>query len=84
VQTGLINKDQVDKFDHLIRTARHRLWNGWHPSTLADTIRRCHWQGEGGYQTYVWFDTNRAQPYYVQVWFEAEAMYEQFDRSIQH
>lgn len=79
VQAGFIGKKKVDKFYYLLSRARKRFWKDWRPDTLTDSIRKCHFKGE----EYVYFDLGLdsigEQECYVQLWFEAEAMHEQFE-----
>jgi len=78
VQAGLIPKDKSSKFDYLLSRARKSFYGQWRPDSLADTIRECDFRGDGYCQFAYQMDTNKLQQYYVQLWFEAEAMLEQF------
>ena len=79
VQAGFINKKGVTKFEMLLSRARKNFWNGWHPDTLADTVRQCNFKGEGWYTFNLELDSIEDQDFYVQLWFEAQAMHEQFE-----
>lgn len=79
VQAGLLSKKDAKRFDAILSRARKRFWGGWQPDILRDSVRHCEFNGEG----YVYFDLKldsiENQEYYVQLWFEAAAMYEQFE-----
>jgi len=79
VQAGLIEKKDITSFTMLLSKARKHFYNGWHPSLLADSVRECDFKGEQyagfGYEN----DSINEQDYYVQLWFEAEAMHGQFE-----
>lgn len=72
--------------------ARHALWEGWRPDTLADETRSAIIRGDG-------FNTARdyleapnnlpninyfADQDYIEIWFEARAMREQFEKYSQN
>lgn len=79
LQHGLIpDKSYITKFDYITSRARHQFYGGWRPDTLADSIRQPFWKGEllAGYN--VQFDSIEDQDCYVQLWYEARAMHEQF------
>jgi len=79
VQAGFVDKKDVGAFDMMLSRARKRFWNGWQPDTLTDSIRSCDFKGED----YAYFDFQldsiKDQDFYVQLWFEAEAMHQQFE-----
>jgi hypothetical protein len=79
VQEGLIDKKDVGRFDTLTARARKSFWGDWAPNTLEDTIRHCNFRGEHHCFFDLKFDTITEQPYYVQLWFEAQAMAKQFE-----
>jgi hypothetical protein len=79
LQAGLIpDKKYIIKYDYLISRARKRFYGDWRPDTLVDSIRRTYFRGEFHAAYEVELDTTVDQDFYVQLWFEAEAMHEQF------
>lgn len=79
VQAGYLSKKNIDSFDHLLSSARKRFWNGWTPQILGDTIRECYFKGEVFVGFDLQLDSICEQDYYMQIWFEAEAMHGQFE-----
>lgn len=69
--------------------ARKSFWNGWRPDTLIDDTRTIYKAGHGYDTFFDWFKSlKKLRPVYevfshqdkiVQIWFEAQAMYSQFD-----
>lgn len=96
LQDGLYSKKQDYKtFLALTSRARHNEWESWRPDTLADDTRERIIRGEGYESADDWRDmlTQRAyceldkwtsQAYYVQIWFEANAMAGQFKHYTRH
>ena len=75
--------------------ARHAGWGGWRPDTLADETRAPIMRGHGSHTPQTWLralaaetECNLAkwndQPNYVELWFEARAMADQFRHYTQH
>jgi hypothetical protein len=79
VQDGLLLKSQIAKFDYLTSRARKSFYKEWRPDSLTDSIRQLVFRGEFNAVFNVEFDSIADQEYYVQLWFEAQAMYQQFD-----
>ncbi len=80
LQAGLIrSKKQIATFDYLTSRARKSFYGEWRPDTLTDSIRRTDFKGEQYVGFLVELDSIRFQDYYVQLWFEAEAMHQQFE-----
>lgn len=79
VQTGFIQKKDIGKWEQLCARARKNFWNGWSPDTLEDTIRQCYFNGESKADLFYVKDTIHEQNFYVQLWFEAQAMAKQFE-----
>ncbi|UCD07258.1 MAG: hypothetical protein JSW41_05550 [Candidatus Aenigmatarchaeota archaeon] len=82
-------KKDLKRFEKWTIRARKGFWNGWHPNILSDSIREAKIFG-GGYETPSdWFASFREdaclldkrinQEYYVEIHFEAQAMYGQFE-----
>lgn len=80
IQAGLIKKSYSawKCFGLQISRERKKFQNGWHPDILADSIREPYFIGHAGTSINVQWDTIEEQENYVQCWFEAQAMYEQF------
>jgi len=83
-------KDYKDKFLKTLSAARHRLYGGWRPDTLVDDRRDPIIRGEGYDDPTEWVNAVArgaqcnlsrwtGQSYYVELWFEAEAMVRQFE-----
>ena len=79
VQAGFIPKSQINKFDYLLSKARKGFYGEWQPDTLTDSIRQTNFKGELSVSFGVELDNIEYQDYYVQLWFEAEAMHGQFE-----
>jgi hypothetical protein len=78
VQAGFLRKSQIAKLDYLLSRARKNFYGEWRPDTLTDSIRQPNFRGEYEALFHVELDGIADQDYYVQLWFEAEAMHEQF------
>ena len=75
-------------FGELITRARREFWNRWHPYTLSDDTREAIHRGQGCETEQDAINDMRlecapishwyAQDYYVECWFEARAMIQQF------
>lgn len=87
--------DYKDKFLKVTSEARHALYDGWHPNTLADETREAIARGVGpanlgewlaDYARYVWVDLDvwTNQSHYVELWYEARAMTQQFEHYTDH
>ncbi len=87
-ELGLQKKD-YKRIKSIAAKARKNFWNGWNPETLVDDTRTIHNNG-GGYRDFQhWLESFRdRRPVYesyssqesiVQIWFEAQAMYSQFE-----
>ncbi len=83
-----LKKGDSKKLDKWTSRARKARWNGWHPDILSDSIRKAEVRGRGSDTPeealenmrgigFV-FDKILSQDYYVEIWFEAAAMQEQF------
>lgn len=83
-----IDKRSFGTLEKSITKARKYGWNGWTPDTLADSVRQVHYRGHD-YQSYgdvveaiikrAWKSNLWSRlDFYVEVWFEAEAMEGQF------
>jgi hypothetical protein len=79
VQAGFISKTQEARFDYLLSRARKRFYGEWKPDTLTDSIRQAYFKGEAQFSFSFKLDSIAEQDYYVQLWFEAEAMHQQFE-----
>lgn len=80
LQAGLMrDKKQITAFDSLTSRARKNFYGEWRPDTLIDSIRTADFRGEQHVGCRVELDSTHFQDYYVQLWFEAEAMHQQFD-----
>jgi hypothetical protein len=80
LQAGLIrDKKHITSFDYLISRARKNFYGEWRPDTLIDSIRQTDFKGEQYVGFWVELDSIPYQDYYVQLWFEAEAMHQQFE-----
>ena len=82
--------DYDNKFLSLLSRARHNFYGPWRPDTLADDRRTCVERGGGDLDVKTWAETLAeyacvslahwpGQRYYVELWFEAEAMKSQFE-----
>ena len=82
--------DYKNKFLPAISSARHAFYNHWRPDTLADETRTAETRGEGFLTAGDWLraiqsggfecvlDKWQTQSHYVELWFEARAMLDQF------
>jgi len=92
VQSHGLQKDDYGSFKQAIARARKGRHRGWHPATLSDETRSIHEFGDGhsSLSEWVWsvcnlgvkcrLDKHVGQEYHVEIWFEAQAMYEQFKK----
>lgn len=82
--------DYKDKFIKATSAARHALYNGWRPDTLADETREAivrtgrhetlgEWLGSYVDSLQVNLDVWSEQNCYVELWYEARAMTQQFE-----
>jgi len=81
VQRGLLpkTKEQSDLLiGHWLSRARKRFYNGWRPDTLTDSIRVAYVRGLPEPPKEAIPDRIKDQDNYVEVWFEARAMVDQF------
>jgi len=86
VQKGLLSKSVNDyqRLRYILSQARKGFYRDpkgrqWNPEILEDSIRECSFHGELGFSSpYIELDIVKHQSYYVQVWFEAQAMFQQF------
>lgn len=87
-------QDYSNKFLKAVSTARHSFYNGWRPDTLADETRESIAGGEG-FTTVKDFvrgvakakchlDKWQSQPVYLECWYEARAMTDQFRHYTRH
>jgi len=87
--------DYKNKFEPAISQARHAFYNGWRPDTLADETREAIIRGSGFNSVASWLNavaTNlhckldrwNYQDNYVELWFEARAMSQQFEHYTSH
>ncbi len=81
--------DYANKWLKAASRARHAFWGGWRPDTLADDTRGAIWRGHGPRTAKHWIADLaertscslakwHTQPNYVELWFEARAMADQF------
>jgi len=88
-------KAYKDGFLRTLSKARKRFYGGWRPDTLADDTRRAVWRGAGYAGPGEWLKALRdsshctlskwaSQDYYVELWFEANAMRPQFEHYTSH
>jgi len=97
LQEGFFDKktDYSAKFLKAISTARHSFYGSWRPDTLADETREAIIRGDGSTDVPAWLnliadrltchlDKWRSQNYYVELWFEARAMAQQFEHYTKH
>ena len=78
VQRGYINKKDVKNFDYCLSKARKSFYNGWTPDTLSDSIRVAWIRGLHSEPKPEVEDRIIEQDNYVEIWFEARAMFDQF------
>lgn len=89
VQERGFQKSQYKNLLKWTSNARKRFYNGWAPDTLADDTRTSHMRGCGYDSPEAWIDSFKRerctldkyakQECIVEIWFEAEAMYSQFN-----
>lgn len=89
VQERGFQKGQYKRFLKWISRARKAFYNGWAPDTLADDTRQAHMRGYGYDSPEAWMENFKNERYVLdkyavqrsicEVWFEAEAMYSQFN-----
>jgi hypothetical protein len=79
VQAGLVRKEKAGNFEYLVNRARKSFYGEWYPGLLEDSVRETHFNGERWVGFSYEEDSIREQGNYVQLWFEAEAMYGQFE-----
>lgn len=82
-------KKQYEHFKVITARARYAFYNAWRPDTLVDDTRRVNYRGYGYNSGQEWMthflnekcelEKYSTQDNIVEVWFEAEAMYTQFD-----
>ena len=98
LQDGIYSKkSDYGRFLELTSRARHNDYEGWRPDTLEDDTRRRIVRGEGDESAEAWIDGLKEagvvrceldkwqdQRYYVQIWFEANAMVSQFKYHTEH
>jgi len=84
VQAGFLSKSSMAKFDYLLSRARKEFYGDWRPDTLTDSIRQADYKGELHIGYSVKLDSMEEQDFCVQLWFEAEAMHEQFEYHTQN
>lgn len=87
--------DYKNKFVKAISAARHAFYKGWRPDTLADETRTAIERGDGAPDVPTWLawvadgltcrlDKWQRQSHYVELWYEARAMTQQFEHYTQH
>jgi hypothetical protein len=90
LQAGIYNnKNDYNALKHITKRARKEFYNGWNPETLVDDTRRAYIRGSGYLDEYDFLNTVggmecvldkwQNQDYYLECWFEARAMYQQFE-----
>jgi len=95
VQEEGLGKARYKWFTGLLATARVNFYEGWTPWTLVDDMRSAVVRGDGFSSPDAWLramqararvnlDYWRSQPYYVELWFEANAMRRQFEHYTEH
>ncbi len=87
-ERGLLKSD-YDSVKKYCAKARKNFWNGWSPMTLVDDTRTIHKAGGGYVDFRDWINSFKdREPLYevyphqeriIQIWFEAQAMFSQFD-----
>ena len=87
--------DYKDKFIKATSAARHAFYQEWRPDSLADETREAIVRGNGFACVEDWLkgmceqvecnlDRWESQPYYVELWYEARAMTQQFTYYTEH
>jgi len=81
-------QDYANKFLKAVSAARHAFYNDWRPDTLADETRQSITGGNGWVDVAGWLeavadakcqlDKWHSQPVYLECWYEARAMTDQF------
>ncbi len=81
-------QDYDNKFLKAVSAARHAFYKGWRPDTLADETRESIAGGDGWRDPQAWLkavakakcqlDKWHTQPVYLECWYEARAMTDQF------
>lgn len=81
-------QDYANKYLKAVSAARHAFYNGWRPFTLADETRESITGGDGWVNVESWLeavaeekcelDKWYSQPVYLECWYEARAMTDQF------
>lgn len=97
LQEGFYNDKAAYKnqFVKAVSSARHANYKQWRPDTLADETREVIERGNGFSSVQSWLDAVAArleckldkwqnQPYYVELWYEARAMSQQFQYYTEH
>jgi len=89
VQERGFHKGEYKNFLKWTSKARKRFFDGWAPDTLIDDTRQSRVRGHGYQSAEAWMDNFKrercildkyiAQQNIVEIWFEAEAMYSQFN-----
>jgi hypothetical protein len=89
VQERGFHKSEYKNYLKWMSSARKRFYDGWTPSSLADDTRTAHVRGHGYKSAAAWMDSFKlqrcvldkyaSQRNIVEIWFEAEAMYGQFN-----
>ena len=88
-------KHYKTQFGGALSDARHGYYKGWRPDTLTDGTRATFYRGHGPYTPQEWVNQlaenvvcslNKwhAQDYYVELWYEARAMHQQFAHYTEH
>lgn len=96
-QEGLYQSkaDYDNKWLKVVSRARHAMYRGWRPDTLADETRSAIHRGHGYRTSKVWLENYADriqvnlnkwydQDNYVELWFEARAMTDQFRHYTEH
>lgn len=87
--------DYKDKFIKATSAARHAGYKHWRPDSLADETREAIVRGNGYASVEQWLEAMQerlrcrldrwdSQPYYVELWYEARAMTQQFTYYTEH
>lgn len=87
--------DYKDKFIKVTSAARHAGYKEWRPDSLADETREAIIRGNGWACVEDWLKAVQAglsceldhwesQPYYIELWYEARAMTQQFEYYTEH
>ena len=87
--------DYKNKWVKAVSSARHAFYNGWRPDTLSDETREAIIRGRGFDTVEGWLnavserlsctlDKWNTQEYYLELWYEARAMSDQFRHYTQH